>query len=266
MEDCLEIGIDISEGKDKSCITICRREGRGYRIINQLFDKEAEDIYYKLINEKRKETIDEVIDSYKENEMYNNIIAVTLEEHHKINNNLYRAEYMQNPFEILTEENLERLEKHCKKAIHYERGERKEEHEVTLCLLHRYQEQQKQIEKQNKRLEEKDKKNMDLYDQVKQLFKMSNKAMNIYMCLKDRMRISKFSKFTDFPKEKNILCIYKTREKLNRDLNEVRQYAVIESNPGNTKIILNDGTNIIVKMIQECTELDGYRFDEIRFE
>ena len=87
--------------------------------------------------------------SYKESEMYNNIIALTPEEHHRTNNNeikyLYRAEYMQNPFEILTEENLERLEKHCKKAIHYERGEIKKEHEVTLCLLYRYQEQQEQI-------------------------------------------------------------------------------------------------------------------------
>lgn len=92
--------------------------------------------------------------SYKESEMYNNIIALTPEEHHRTNNNeikyLYRAEYMQNPFEILTEENLERLEKHCKKAIHYERGEIKKEHEVTLCLLYRYQEQQEQIKKQNR--------------------------------------------------------------------------------------------------------------------
>ena len=88
--------------------------------------------------------------SYKENEMYNNIIAVTTEEHHKTNNNLYRTEYMQNPFEILTEENIERLEKHCKKAIYYERGEIRKEHEVTLCLLYRYQEQQEQIKKQNR--------------------------------------------------------------------------------------------------------------------
>lgn len=92
--------------------------------------------------------------SYKESEMYNNIIALTPEEHHRTNNNeiryLYRAEYMQNLFEILTEENLERLEKYCKKAIHYERGEIRKEHEVTLCLLYRYQDQQKQIEKQNR--------------------------------------------------------------------------------------------------------------------
>ena len=85
--------------------------------------------------------------------MYNNIIALTPEEHHRINN-LYKAEYMQNPFEMLTEENLERLEKHCKKAVHYEKGEIKKEHEVTLCLLYRYQEQLEKIVKQNKIIDE----------------------------------------------------------------------------------------------------------------
>lgn len=50
MEDCLMIGIDISKGKDISCMTVVRKNGRGTQIINQLFDEEAEDIYYKLIN------------------------------------------------------------------------------------------------------------------------------------------------------------------------------------------------------------------------
>ena len=199
------IGIDISEKKDKnhitSCITICRREGRGYKIINQLFDKEAENIYYKLINKKKKETIDKVIEEITDG---------------KITPNKARKQIGLEPIANL---------------------------EIT------------------KKTE-----NKDLYDQVKQLFKISDKAMNIYMCLKNRISISKFSKFNDFPKEKNILCIYKTREKLNRDLNELRGYAVIETNPTNIKVILEDGTNIIAKTIQECTELDGYRFDEIRFE
>ena len=50
MEDRLIIGIDISKQKDRSCMFVARREGRGYKVINELFDKEAEDIYYKLIN------------------------------------------------------------------------------------------------------------------------------------------------------------------------------------------------------------------------
>lgn len=51
---------------------------------------------------------------------------------------IYKATYMQNPFDILTKENLDKLEKHCKKAIHYERGNLKEEHEIVLQLLYKY--------------------------------------------------------------------------------------------------------------------------------
>lgn len=50
MEDCLIVGIDISKGKDISCMTIARKKGRDIQIINQLFNEEAEEIYYKLIN------------------------------------------------------------------------------------------------------------------------------------------------------------------------------------------------------------------------
>ena len=67
---------------------------------------------------------------------------------------IYKANYMQDPFEILTEENLQRLEKHCKKAIHYERGEIKREHEITLSLLYRYLEQKQEIDKQSKIIDE----------------------------------------------------------------------------------------------------------------
>ena len=58
--------------------------------------------------------------------------------------------YMQNPFEILTKEELDRLERHCKKAIHYERGHIREEHQVTLELIYKYQEQQTELEKKDK--------------------------------------------------------------------------------------------------------------------
>ena len=58
--------------------------------------------------------------------------------------------YMQNPFEILTKEELDRLERHCKKAILYERGHIREEHQVTLELIYKYQEQQTELEKKDK--------------------------------------------------------------------------------------------------------------------
>lgn len=50
MEDCLIVGIDIAEGKDISCMTVMRKKGEKMQVINQLFNKEAEDIYYRLIN------------------------------------------------------------------------------------------------------------------------------------------------------------------------------------------------------------------------
>ncbi len=65
-------------------------------------------------------------------------------------NNLYKAEYIQNPFNILTKENLESLEEHCKKTIHYERGKAREEHEIILELLNNYKEQKEDIMKKDK--------------------------------------------------------------------------------------------------------------------
>ena len=54
------------------------------------------------------------------------------------NMDIYKNNYMQNPFDILTKENLDRLEKHCKNSISYGNRSIKEEHEVTLALLYKY--------------------------------------------------------------------------------------------------------------------------------
>lgn len=43
MEDCLIIGIDIAEGKDISCMSVIRKNGEEMQVINQLFNKEAEE-------------------------------------------------------------------------------------------------------------------------------------------------------------------------------------------------------------------------------
>lgn len=52
---------------------------------------------------------------------------------------IYKANYMQNHFDILTKENLDRLEKHCKISIRYRNKSIKEEHELILALLYKYQ-------------------------------------------------------------------------------------------------------------------------------
>lgn len=52
ISDRLVIGFD-SSGDDKACLTVCRRKGRGYQVINVIYDTDAEDLYERLIGEKK---------------------------------------------------------------------------------------------------------------------------------------------------------------------------------------------------------------------
>lgn len=63
----------------------------------------------------------------------------------------FKNRYLQRPITFLTEENLDILEDHCRKAIRYERGV---EHKVVLELLERYKEFLTKIEADKKRIEE----------------------------------------------------------------------------------------------------------------
>lgn len=63
----------------------------------------------------------------------------------------FKNRYLQQPITFLTEENLDKLENHCKKAIHYERGV---EHQVVLELLERYKEFLAEREEDKKRIKE----------------------------------------------------------------------------------------------------------------
>lgn len=50
MEDHLIIGVDISNGKSISALTVARHCKGNIEIVNQFYDEEAEKLYYKLIN------------------------------------------------------------------------------------------------------------------------------------------------------------------------------------------------------------------------
>lgn len=50
MEDHLVIGIDISNGKSISALTVARHCKGNIEVVNQFYDEEAEELYYKLIN------------------------------------------------------------------------------------------------------------------------------------------------------------------------------------------------------------------------
>ncbi|MFR8754473.1 MAG: hypothetical protein ACLVGD_04485 [Monoglobales bacterium] len=71
----------------------------------------------------------------------------------------FKNRYLQQPITFLTEENLDKLENHCKKAIHYERGV---EHQVVLELLERYKEFLAEREEDKKRIEELEKENKEI--------------------------------------------------------------------------------------------------------
>lgn len=50
MEDHLVISVDISNGKSISALTVARHCNGNIEIVNQFYDEEAEELYYKLIN------------------------------------------------------------------------------------------------------------------------------------------------------------------------------------------------------------------------
>lgn len=62
----------------------------------------------------------------------------------------FKNRLLQRPITFLTEENLDKLEHHCKKAIHYERGV---EHKVVLELLERYKELLTKREEDKKKID-----------------------------------------------------------------------------------------------------------------
>lgn len=55
----------------------------------------------------------------------------------------FKNKYLQQPITFLTEENLDILETHCRRAVNFEKGF---EHKVVLELLERYYQFQKEIE------------------------------------------------------------------------------------------------------------------------
>lgn len=52
MEDRLIIGYDKAERKDRQALIVARKNGRGLWIVNQFYDKDAEEIYNKLTEPK----------------------------------------------------------------------------------------------------------------------------------------------------------------------------------------------------------------------
>ena len=78
----------------------------------------------------------------------------------------FKNKYLQQPITFLTEENLDILETHCRRAVNFEKGF---EHKVVLELLERYYQFQKEIQDKNNRITKLQKENEELKQENKRI-------------------------------------------------------------------------------------------------
>ena len=90
---------------------------------------------------------------------------------------VFKNNYLQHPITFLTEENLDKLEIHCRKAIHYERGL---EHQVVLELLDRYYQYQKELKDKNNRITKLQKENKEKDKQIDLMAEYMEENMDEY--------------------------------------------------------------------------------------
>ena len=90
---------------------------------------------------------------------------------------LYKAKYLQEPITMLTEENLELLEKHCIKNRKQDIGRRFREHEIVFELIQAYKEQQAELGKKCKKI-------WNLKSQVQEL---ENECISLHELLNKEM-------------------------------------------------------------------------------
>lgn len=136
MEDLLNIGFDTGEGKDIECLTVARKDTEGILVLNQLYGKEAIDLYNRLTKAKR-DTVIEMFQQYNYKEHYSK----------KDEYELFKVRHLQQPITLLTEENLERLERYCINNRKNDIGRRFREHEIVLELIDEYKRVRKEKEK-----------------------------------------------------------------------------------------------------------------------
>lgn len=101
---------------------------------------------------------------------------------------------------------------------------------------------------------------MNLYNQVKTMFEISDIAMNVFKNLKYSIIHSNNS---------DELYIYNTINELELDYRDMLykySESINKSNRKNKIIYLKNGTKVYLKTINECIrELDGYRFKKVKF-
>lgn len=97
---------------------------------------------------------------------------------------IFKEEYLKRPITFLTEENLDKLEIHCKKSIHFERGM---EHQITLELIERYKEYLVKEQMYKKKIKELEEKNKILNCQNKQVENYAEELKKYNKTVSDRI-------------------------------------------------------------------------------
>lgn len=87
---------------------------------------------------------------------------------------IYKANYMQLPCIMLTKENLDRLEEHCKRNIRYDAGKRFREHEIVLRLLDKYN----QLETREQKLIDKLEEDIEKFNRKENVFMTQSSQIN----------------------------------------------------------------------------------------
>lgn len=97
----------------------------------------------------------------------------------------------------------------------------------------------------------------NLYEEVKNLFKASNEAIEIYKYLKCTIKYGKG----------DVLYIYETTKEAEKEFwEDVSRYRGVTYNTEKRRIYFSGYTTIYYKSINECKKkLDGYKFKEIQF-
>ena len=96
-----------------------------------------------------------------------------------------------------------------------------------------------------------------LYDEVKSLFSISDRAYNTFFTIKDRQRFCN--------ENSDVLIIYKDKKELIKNLKRLQEqglYVDIERQYVKSKY---SERYLRLKTINQCKTLDGYRFKDVIF-
>ena len=111
----------------------------------------------------------------------------------------FKNKYLQHPISFLSEENLEELEKHCRKVSNIERGV---EHKVVLELIDKYYQYQKEIQDKNNKIKNYKKENEEKDKQINLI---------IEYFLNELHKYTSFGGVAEFCKNKKTVECYKTK-------------------------------------------------------